>query len=653
MKLNHRISALFHFAVVLLLPAVLQGQTATSTVPDKPVPDTVKTLSDLAAWLDTNPPVVVPINTPESNKAFLNNSLTELRNSGNVLINYLAVNGEIGRKWYKVLGIDALRAALSQQEPNLEELEKVYQKFHSHQWGLEVSELNNVANGLKDYILLRLIVQEGIDPQAGLEQATQRLTKVLKSRDNTSIADVLEFNEIMTWVKQNRQMPEVCKALDRLTETPNLQAELSDNFVLRFLDAPVDQTQQVNEIIVGTPQHGVVRTVGETTGAFVPDPNRINMTISLNAKTSGNTYAQSGRVTVSSVTNNTIYVVKSIFFDGQKFLTTPALSSVQVNSYIAGIDSPGGLVQSIASNRASEMKPQADAEAGLKARIRAESAMNDTVVKMLSNTNTRFSQFSELYRARGLFPAPFLCSTTKDKLIFKGVIKDNLPILCTSNPSNPGNNDIYVAVHQSAIMEIGKVMLSDLKADNKVFMAIAESMLPAQAFSKVKENAAKRAAEDKAAGKEAPQGYVYFNPDYPVGIQFIDNQVKVAIRIDAFQGSGDKPLQEIPMNLTFAYKIEPVSGDQVKFVQTEKPELIPRDFETGKRKLTAQETTLRNRLTGELEQLIPHDFAIKAGQLSDMIRSDSPIKSTVKGKLVPRLAQTKDGWLQLGWVITP
>lgn len=645
-----------HFVLIAVIAAALFQVSAQAFAQNPGTASsalsTIQTLPELGKWLEKNPPAVYPINNPATAQQELTVALANLRQNANHLINYLRQNGEIGQKWAKVLNTEGLRATLSQAEPNLEELEKIHEKFHSHQWGLEITEIRRVADGLNDYVLLRMIVADNIDPSDGVKQAAARLIRVLKASDKPSFESVSELNEVLTWLKQYRQMPNVCQAIERISSKSNFFAQLSDKFVLKFLNAPIDQTEQVQEYIVGTPQRGWVRTVGRTSGAFNPDPSRINLSISVNALSGGNMVAQTGNVAVSSVSNNSIYVIKDIFFDGRQFLTTPARSAAQVNSQITGVDSPGGLVQLIATNRANDMKPQAEAEAAYKARVRAETAMNNTVTKMLINTNTRFTQFSELYRARGLFPHPFICSTTKNQLQFQGLIKDNHPLLINSAvPKAPQNADIYMAIHQTALMEVAKTMLSDIKADRTVFLSMAQSMMPTSAFKKLRENVRKNDAKARAEKREIQSGYVYFNSDYPASVQFTGNTIQIAVRMEAFQGKGDKSIQEIPMNLTVAYKIEGIVKDGIRFVRVGNAELLPRDFETGKRKLTTQETTIRNRLADDLQAAFPDDFVVKSGAISEMIRNDSPLKSTMTGQLKPVLAKAENGWLTLAWQV--
>ena len=634
MKLNHTnlVAAIALLFILCAPPSYSQESNSL---------DNITSLTDLASWLEKNPPEVVPM-TGITGQRVLSQSLTKLRQDVDKLQRYLRSNGEVGAKWMRVLMLDDLRATIYQSSPDMNTLSNIFGRFHSHQWGLEVTEIRQVAKDLNDYLRLRMTIENGIDLSDGVKEATTRLIAVLKKSKQSDLDTTAEINEIVNWLEDNRQAPEICQAVKRFTGKYNFYAQVSDNLVLKFLDRPVDRTEQVTEYIVGRPQSGRIRTVGTTSGKLNPDPNKINLSIILNAVASGNMVSQARNVTVSSSCNNTLNVVKQIHFDGSQLTSPPARANVQVKSTITGINSPGGLVQSAATNRVNEMKPQADAEAQYRARVRAESAMNREVDALLKNANARFNETSELYRARGLYPNPFDCSTTEHALIFNALVSDGIPYIAQAAPGAPDNSDVFIAIHQSALMETCKTMLGDLKANQRVFMAIAKSMLPEDAYNEMAKNAAKKQSDVSG-------GYVYFNADYPVNVQFDNNTITINIRLDAFQGKDSSSKQEIPMNLTTTYKIDKVDKNGILFVRVKEPELIPRDFETGARKLTTQEITLRNRLQGELKDSLPANFQIKPRNLEDLADESNPNSVKVTGTLQPVAAKAANGWLTINW----
>ncbi len=640
MKLNHS-----NLVAGITLLFILSATPSYSQEPTNKTLDNITSYTELASWLEKNPPEVVSL-SGITGQRYLSESLTTLRKNVDHLRNYLRTNGNIGAKWSNVLNLEELRTAIYQNSPNLETLEKIHKRFHSHQWGLEVTEIRQVAKGLTDYMLLRMTIEEEIDLSEGLKEAIGRLVAVLKNTNNPAFDTTTEINEIVNWLEGNRQAPDVCQAVRRLTPKYNLYAELSDNLVLKFLGRPIDQTQMVTEYIVGRPQSGKVHTVGETVGRFNPDPNKINLSVILNGEASGTMVSQARNVSVSSKSNNKLFAIKDIFFDGNLLTSPPTRSNVKINSTISGIYAPGGLVQSAATNRAYEMKPQADAEAAYKARVRIENSMNKQINEMVSKANARYKQTSELYRARGLYPNPFDCSTTEHELKFNGFVSDGIPVISSPIPETPEKSDAFVAVHQSAFMECSKTMLGDLKANQKVFMAIAKSMLPEEAYNEL----VKRAEKNKENNTALSNGYIYFNDQYPVNVQFTNNTIVIDLRIEAFQSKDGSSPQEIPMNLTVTYKIDKIDDNGVWFTRIKDPELIPRDFETGTRKLTAQETTLRNRLQGDFKEAFPDHFQIKPRKL-ERKDTDNPDSVQVVGTLKPVSAKAANGWLTINWLL--
>lgn len=640
MKKNH-----LYLAAGIALLFSLFSLPSQSQESNKKTLESVTSLTELASWLEENPPEVVNL-SGITGKRILTQSLATLRQNVDQLQTYLRSNGEIGMKWAKVLYLDELKTAINAKSPNLEELQSIHKHFHSHQWGLEVTEIRRVAKGLHNYILLRITIEENIDPSDGLKEAINRLITALKKTNKSTLETTAEINEIVNWLEDNQQAPEICQTIRRLTEKHNLYAQISDNLALKFISRPVNQTQQITDNIAGKQQNGNVHIVGEVSGKFNPDPNKINLSVILNGVASGITVTQTRNVTVTASSTNTLYAIKDILFDSQQLSSPPARSYVQIRSTITGINSPGGLVQSIAVNRINEMKPQADAEAALKARIRLESALNKELGSLIAKANNQFKQTSEMYRIRGLYPNPFNCSTTEHSLKFYAHISDGIPIIPQEAPEAPDKSDIFIAVHQSAIIESCKAMLADLKANQRVFMAIARSMLPENAYNEL----SKKAADNKNNNATAIDGNIYFNAQYPVSIQFTNNTIVIDLRIDAFQGKDGATPQEIPMNLSTAYKIEKIDKNGIWFVRIKEPELVPRDFETGVRKLTTPETTLRNRLQGDLKNSFPPSFQINPLKLDDISEKRNPDAIKLTGTIRPVSAKAANGWLTINWL---
>lgn len=607
--------------------------------------DNITSLTELASWLENNPPEVVTL-SGITGQRILSQSLTALRQNVDQLQNYLRANGVIGAKWANVLFLDELKTTIKEPSPDLEALRNIHKRFHSHQWGLEVTEIRRVAEGLDDYIYLRITIEENIDPSDGLKEAISRLITVLKKTNRSTLETTIEINKIVEWLEGNRQAPEICQAIRRLTKKYNFYVQVSDNLALKFISRPVDQTEPILEYVGGRQQSGNAHIVGEITGKLNPDPNKINLSVILSGAANAATITQTRNITVSATSNSSLYAIKDIYFDCQQLSSPPARSSAQVRSTITGINSPGGLVQSVAVNRVNEMKPQAEADAAYKARVRLETMMNKELGGMIAKANAQFKQTSEMYRARGLYPDPFDCSTTERSLKLRAHISDGIPIIPQALPEAPDNSDIFVAIHQSAIIESCKTMLSDLKANQRVFTAIARSMVPEKAYNEL----SKKAAQNKDSNATAIDGNIYFNDQYPVNIQFTNNTVIIDIRIDAFQGKDSSSPTEIPMNLSTAYKIDRIDKNGIWFIRTKEPELVPRDFETEIRKLTTPETTLRNRLQGDMKNTFPPSFQIKPLKLDDISDKNNPDAIQLTGTIKPVSVKAANGWLTINWL---
>ncbi|MBR6436869.1 MAG: hypothetical protein IKS45_10200, partial [Thermoguttaceae bacterium] len=70
--------------------------------------------------------------------------------------------------------------------------------------------------------------------------------------------------------------------------------------------------------------------------------------------------------------------------------------------------------------------------------------------------------------------------------------------------------------------------------------------------------------------------------------------------------------------------------------------------------LTTQDTTLRNRLQGELKDSLPASFQIKPRKLDQTADNNNPNDNkpravNVTGTIKPVSAKAADGWLTISW----
>lgn len=617
----------------------------------------IETYKALAEALEKNPPAPVSLTEPLNGVLPVDQSLQELRGQLKSLTAYLKNSGRIGQKWSAILHLPELTAETNKKSPDIAKLEEYLAPFRSHIWGLEVEVLQNAGVCLQDYIGLRILIEDKVDLAESLQSVLPDLIKTLKQADSGSFQSAAELNAFLMWAKQYRQLSDVCAQIRYLACRNNLSIAVSEKTIQRYASQPVNRTVAIQETIQGVQQRGTMKMLGTNQFELIPNADKIGLRLTLDATGTGATtgYAERG-VRITSNATNIIKATKEIYFDGTTFSLTPTVANVTVNSKVTGLNAPSPVVQRAAQNRISESRAAANREATQKAQARTRANLDREITQLTQQATKNLRDFSLLYKERGVYPNPFKCSSFEDHVLIEGFTQRYFALCSQPRPEFSGEYDIRVSVHQSMPTEFAKGLLADLRANEKTFLTIAQSMLPPPAFAKFKESYEERRKKNQTENnEELSQGYLYFNANYPLMVEFKDGKAFFALRVDAFQGDLTKKTQDIPMNISACYKPELGRDEQgrsvIRFVLQDKVEFVPRDFETQRRSMTKQETTLRNRMGDEIGKIFPKDFVLDA---SDMLVKKNPQdkKATEKvGTLVPVAIDIKNGWLQIGWQI--
>jgi hypothetical protein len=176
-----------------------------------------------------------------------------------------------------------------------------------------------------------------------------------------------------------------------------IYVHISDRMLRRQISRPVTRQNSVNEVIVGTPVSGTAGTAGRVDLRLVPADDRGIVDLLFHGQVHSRTTGFGGPVQVHSSSVTNFSAVKRLFLDEFGIEMVPARVAAQTSSSIHGVSTSlprlrGRIARRIGSQRATDLKPAAEAEAARKAEIRIGREFDGDVTRQLRSANGRLSE---------------------------------------------------------------------------------------------------------------------------------------------------------------------------------------------------------------------------------------------------------------------
>ena len=325
-------------------------------------------------------------------------------------------SGAARRKW---LDVDRLQTLVAgSQSPQLAELQPIYANFSSGYYGLNLTSFAAVRNALATYMGTAQYVQEPAKFSAAYKTFMAALAQhVGRFEKHPNPDDAYFVSSTILWLQAYRQVPELVVQLRDRFQQPNLFVDVAARLVDATIGGTVDETGPLNDVILGTTVCGTVHTYGTVTARLAPDPDRALVDTYFSGGADTNSVGYNGPAIIYTVGHTNLSGVKRLWSDAAGLNALPAASDASTCTTITGIGSQNcsRLVERVASRRAAEQKPQAEAEAACHAQQRLNERMDSQGADTIARAN---SQMEERVRRplidRGVFPAVLKYLTTEE-----------------------------------------------------------------------------------------------------------------------------------------------------------------------------------------------------------------------------------------------
>ncbi len=551
----------------------------------------------------------------------------QLRKATERLEARLAEEGDNGRAWAEYLALDELQEQLEAEAIELSVLEAVYRRFNAGHYGLKRLGFAEVREALLTYTQVARAM-ETPELRKAYAQYVQTLSTYLRNyAEEPSAEQAVQIGDAIGWLESIGQAPELVAAVREELVRPNLFATVSQRLAAAGIDEPVDETEPVRDVILGTDIYGTGHSVGRVTAGLVPNDHHAVFDITYLGVTQTRNRGYNGPVVIHSRGTTGIGARKRLWLNATGLHSHPARANATTKSHLLDIQPQRGgrLVERIAWRKAFEQKSLAEGIASQHAAARAERRMDSQAVEMLTETNHAFEhEFRKPLVEHNLFPKKLRFGTSDDALRVVWLQAGSAQLAAPGGPPPAVETaDLTLRLHESMVNNAAQTKLAGLTlSDTELRHAVEELLgqLPEQL---------------KPVPGDEPWG-ISFDRARPVEVRFADDGFRVTIRGRRyFQADQPHP----GMNVSAGYRIV---HDEAGFraVREGDVEVVPPGLAADERVGTRYQivrTLLIRRFTPIFRQEFP---------LEDL---ELPGRWAEAGAMSVVRFEADGGWLTIAW----
>ncbi len=530
--------------------------------------------------------------------------------------------------WRKFLRWDDLQTQLRAEGPDTKTAEAVLDKFASNTAGLETPRFSRVRRALRNYLDLATAAADAKLQETYGTQVTELATR-LEAYDKTSSGDdALAINRALGWLRRGRQAPQLVDAVQQKYGKPNIYGSVSQHFLAAAIEDNIDQTQDVNDNILGTRLFGTAHMTGRTRVELQPSEQQAQFDIYLTGQAMSNNIGYNGPVTIYSTGATSISGRKSLYVKEQGLSDSPAAASCDTNSNIYSIAAKCGLIEKVAWKKAGQQQGKAEVIASDHAAVRVQGQMDAQAATLVANANRDYQEKirTPLARRDGLPRQLRFCSQS-DKIQVISLQQSPIQLGAPSDPPAPkAAYDLTLQAHESGVVNYGETILGGVTLTDERLEKI------------IRDDLAAEVPEELKITPDKDPWSITFTNEVPVRAVFGEGTLSLAIRGRKFT-RGEQGINE-PIEISALYKIE----------KTDKGSKLTRQGDVAvkflnRERLGAPQIAFKTFLTRKFEALFKAEIVGEGVTLRGQLAK--------AGKLQIQEISTGKGWAVLGWNLIP
>lgn len=603
---------------------------------------------DLAALVKQAQDNFQPISTEQLAAAH-----ADLVKQADKLQRYLGPGSSNGQSWNSYLKWDNLKPQLASAEPqDLAPLAATYRLLNADYNGLELAPFRRVSAALRHYLDLAVAARSGHAQQVYEQQLDALATELDQYAQQPNPELAFSISQRLDFIAGLGQTPELVAAVRQQYAQPNAFVTVTASLLDKAAAAdPIDRTDPVTDVILGTNIYGTSQTTGTLSVATVPGDDRATLELTSTGHTESQNRGYKGPAVIRSTGHTDFTATMRVELSDKQFVVDADQVDATTNSDIHSVGKKGGgfgskLVSRIGWDKVQENHACADSIASSHAEDRIRRRMYDEVSEKLRSARDRYEND---YRAplarRGELPDQIAFSTTDDAMELR-VTQANRAQLAAPGapPSSPGGQDLVMRVHESAVNNYAAAVLGGVTASETAPGQETQfnSPLP-EWLKKALEDRSDAPAGDAADQEPFKPWSLTFRRGRAISVAFAGDQVELTIHM-ARLTSGDDEFADWDVSGTF--KTELKDGGVVLHRQGDLV-VLPTGFDREHGTLSSRQVAVRSNLTKVLNQRSAQGRGFPATITIDALEPSGDLSKV--GPLWAGQFTSDGGWLTMAW----
>ncbi len=555
-----------------------------------------------------------PANTRRTLEASIDSMQARLGRSG----------AERQADWMRFLKVEALQAELIKENPDLDLLQQIEKNTRQNYPGLDFAEISAFRNALVEHIdALRFGANREASVKA-LDLRLESLQKVLieKGSSMTELEIDRDLGLIVSYLNSSKQLPGLRQQILSQYSSPAARVLVSSSFLQRAFGRPVNQTNPVNETILGTKLRGTSFISGNVVPLLVANNTAATIQLNLIASFSSNNVGVNRGVQLRTSSSAGVAACETIQLTNSglvSFNDTGVDTSFQ--SQINSIEHRLRLVRKIASRKAAEQKPMADAIGQQRLETRIGTQFHEQLTQQLAESNLKIAPPALPVISRLGLVRPTRSSWTSNQfLALLWHTRDSDQLAATGScPLVVQTEGITAQIHQSVII-------------NYLDKALAGRVIRSQDLDDYAIQFGAQVGADLEEESKGEPWSVTLASYHPVEVEFDGNQVAFQIRTVRLD-RGDQALTQ-PATIRANYRIEVIDG----YIQLYRVGDVDIQF-AGRAQRGTRGAVLRGFLKSKFDKAFKQTLFNVPVRPTDRLPAGAPALKVVT-------METGDGWLQ-------
>lgn len=448
------------------------------------------------------------------------------------------------QRWKDYLQWDVLTAELAKPEsPDTRQLGQIATRLFQNYGSLERPVFTQVRDDLMAYLAA---LSSAADPQLAATYQTQldQLAEKLGQYEKSPTTDLRQqLGQLIGWLENNGQAPDVVAAVRARHARPNLFAEVSERLVSGGVGDQIVQQSEVHDCILGTSISGTAVLRGRTRVQLDEHPTKANLHVVLQGVVDSDNVGFNRGVQILSHAVTQVTATKAILLDPLGSNSCAAAACCTTDTAIHGICAKSRFVERIAWKRAGKSQGEAERIGSRHAEARIARQMDARVEEVLAEGRASYQEnFRRPLVRRGEFPQLMQFSTLSGFLRVAWRQASASQLAASSPPPQIAETrDLAVRAHESMVGNFSRAMIGGVTLTDRKLVEILEQY-------KAEIPAALRLSDDKEPWS------ITFAANDPVNATFADDTIRFAIRGRRFR-LGDRVVNNT-LEMSAVYKVE-------------------------------------------------------------------------------------------------